>query len=590
VKRAAVIIGVDQTGDFPKLYDAARGARLAEKWARQQAMETVVLTDERTPVEARTIKDAVKRLVDAGNLDQLVIYFAGHGVNRQRQEYWLLSGAPDDTQEAVNVAGTMLLATTCGIPHIVLISDACRTAADGIRAQSVNGCEIFPNREEPERPVDIFLACRLGQPSNEVRDVRVTSTEYRALYTNELIPALMGQRPEVVEWTRDGERNVGVVRMRALRDFVSTAVSARLQALNLHTKIIQEPIATISSDPAAWLSRFSEQTAIESLTVSRGTSRAIGQPPRTDERVSRELVRSVLTDSPAGLARTLENTRRLNVFVPEPLAKSAERLAQPFGPTHQETRCGFKVRGARIVEAHAASGAAVMNMRNAPGFPAGEVVQADRVPRPGVSVLLVFADGTGTLLPAIPDFLAALTIEGGELVDVTYEPSDNTSRWQEFQHAAPELRALRAIISASMTRGVFKLEAADGLDIARRMQQSKGIDPSLAVYAAYAYQDLNQGSLIREMAGYMESDLGAPMFDVAMLARRFKGKRVARDTNVLSPTPLLSQGWALLSAYDITLPPNVDKIRNSLLPSLWTMLDPAGVDRVREAIADQEVR
>jgi hypothetical protein len=590
MKRAAIIIGVDQTGDFPRLNDAARGARLTETWARQQGMDTVVLTDEQGPVDAKSIKDAVKRLVDAGNLDQLVIYFAGHGVNRQRQEYWLLSGAPDDPQEAINVAGTMLLATTCGIPHVVLISDACRTAADGIRAQSVNGCEIFPNREEPEKPVDIFLACRLGQPSNEVKDVRVTSTEYKALYTNELIPALMGERPEVIQWTRDSGSQVGLVHLRALRDFVSTAVSARLQALNLHTKVIQEPMARISSDPPAWLSRFSEQSALESLKVSPGASRAIVQPRRTDLTVSRELVRSALTDSAAGYARTLENTRTAHVSAAEPLATSAERLAQPFGPTHQETQCGFKVRGARIVEAHAASGVAVMHVRNDPGFPPGDVVQANRVSRPGVSVLLVFADGTGVLLPAIPDFLAALTIEGGELVDVSYEPSDNTSRWQEYRHAAPELRALRAIISASMTRGVFKLEADDALDVARRMQQSKGIDPSLAVYAAYAYQDLNQGSLIREMADYMEKDLGAPMFDVAMLARRLKGTRLSRDTNVLAPMPLLSQGWALLSAYGITLPPKIEKVRNSLLPSLWTMLDAAGVDGVREAIADQEIR
>jgi uncharacterized caspase-like protein len=162
VKRAAVIIGVDKTGDLPKLNDAARGAHLAEKWALDQKMEAIVLTDEKNPVDAKSIKLTVKQLVEADNLDQLVIYFAGHGVNRQRQEYWLLSGAPDDTQEAVNVAGTMLLATTCGIPHVVLISDACRTAAEGIRAQSVTGSEIIPNREEPEKAVDIFLACRLA--------------------------------------------------------------------------------------------------------------------------------------------------------------------------------------------------------------------------------------------------------------------------------------------------------------------------------------------------------------------------------------------------------------------------------------------
>src|SRR6516162_5267838 len=131
MKRAAVIIGIDKTGDLPKLNDAARGAQLMEKWAREQGMDSVyVLTDTEKPVDASAIKNAIKKLVDAANIGQLVVYFAGHGVNRQRHEYWLLSDAPDDPNAAVNVAGSVGLAATCGIPHIVLISDACRTAAE----------------------------------------------------------------------------------------------------------------------------------------------------------------------------------------------------------------------------------------------------------------------------------------------------------------------------------------------------------------------------------------------------------------------------------------------------------------------------
>lgn len=591
MKRAAVIIGVDKTGDLPKLNDAARGAHLAEKWALDQKMEAIVLTDEKNPVSARSIKLAVKQLVEADNLDQLVIYFAGHGVNRQRQEYWLLSGAPDDTQEAVNVAGTMLLATTCGIPHVVLISDACRTAAEGIRAQSVTGSEIIPNREEPEKAVDIFLACRLGQPSNEVRDVEVTTAEYKALYTNELVPALMGRRPEVVEWRGAPGKKVGLIHLRPLRDFVYSAVSARLQALNLQTKVIQEPIAKINSDPPAWLSQFSEEDARGSLGFSPDTGPDRPRvPARTAATVTQELLQSALTDTAADIAGTLENSRASGIAGAAHLVGSAERLARPFGPAHQETQCGFKVRGARIVEAYASAGPARVMVRNDPAFPSGEVVQADHVPRPGVSVLLVFEQGTGVLLPAIPDFLAALTIEGGELLDVAYEPSDNTWRWAEFQQSATEVRALRAIISASMARGIFKLEASDALNIARRMQRSKGIDPSLAVYAAYAYQDLNQGRLVREMASYMEGDLGAPIFDVALLAKALKGRNVSWETNLLSPMPLLSQGWALLSAYGITLPPSIERVRDSLLPSLWTMLDAGGVRHTREAISKGEIK
>ncbi|MCU7812869.1 MAG: caspase family protein, partial [Candidatus Thiodiazotropha sp. (ex Notomyrtea botanica)] len=146
MKRAAVVIGVDKTGGLPKLNDAAKGARRFAKWARAQGVDPVkVITDQRAKVTIGKVKDAVKNIVNKGNVEQLLVYFAGHGVNIRYSEYWLLSDAPDDPDEAVNVRGSALLAAYCGIPHVILISDACRTAADGIQAQFVTGGQIFPN-------------------------------------------------------------------------------------------------------------------------------------------------------------------------------------------------------------------------------------------------------------------------------------------------------------------------------------------------------------------------------------------------------------------------------------------------------------
>ena len=182
------------------------------------------------------------------------MYFAGHGVNLQRQEFWLLTDAPDDSQAAVNVDRSSSFAASCGIPHVVMISDACRTAPEGIRAQSIRGSEIFPNREEDTSPVDQFFACQLGKPSHELRDPTVTSAEFR-LSTPTSWSSIVGPAPAVVEWTDNGASKVGLVRMRPLRDFLSEAVAARLVSLQLQTKVIQVPVAQISSDPPAWISQ-----------------------------------------------------------------------------------------------------------------------------------------------------------------------------------------------------------------------------------------------------------------------------------------------------------------------------------------------
>jgi hypothetical protein len=237
---------------------------------------------------------------------------------------------------------------------------------------------------------------------------------------------------------------------------------------------------------------------------------------------------------------------------------------------------GFKVRGARFAEAFS------------PVVPtelldAGSLVRAD--PQwPGASVLLTFPGGTGALLPAIPDFVATLTVDAGELVDVAYEPSEGSWRWEEFSRRAPELRALRAVAAASARNGVFRLDGTDAETVARRMQSSKGVDPTLAVYAAYAYQDLGLSERIRNMSEYMGRDLGAVLFDVALLARRLDGQNTGMTTDVLPLFPLLSQGWGLLQALRVTTVPPLATLRQTLVPSLWTMFDARGVEHVRLAL------
>lgn len=566
MKRAAVVIGVDKTGTLPKLRDAASSATRVAAWARAQGIDAVeLLTDADGPVEVSQVKKAIRGMVDAGVYHQLLVFFAGHGVNRQRQEYWMLSGAPDDSQEAVNLAGSSALAMTSGIPHVIFISDACRTAAEGIQAQSVAGSEIFPNIEGNTGTVDQFFACELGRPSHELRDPNVTAAEFSALYTNEMLPALSGARSEVVEWDAVNAQ-VGHVHLRPLRDYLSKAVTNRLKGLALQTKVIQVPTAIIASDPPAWIAEVKQRSR------GLGFSPGIGMPvlpvltPRPSLGETIAAVQSGASPAAGGEVRTI--------------VASARQLASPFGLTHHETQCGFKIRGALIIEAYSPQ---AHTQVLAPGDDV-------RVATPSWnSVLLRLDTGVGVLLPAIPGFITALTVDEGELVDVTYEPSDNSPRWSDYRARAEELRVLRAIASASLTNGSFHLERTDALDVARRMQYAKGVDPSLAVYAAYAYHDLQRQDLLRDMASYLAADLGAPLFDVALLARQLD-RRPATDWQVISPMPLLSQGWALLNAYRVRLADELTGLDQRLASSLWTLLLPDGVQQVRAALASGAIR
>jgi hypothetical protein len=78
-KRAAVVVGVDQVADLPRLRAAGSGAVAVATWLANEGLEVKLIIDDKKPVLADDLKAAIKPLVNRGTLDQLVIYFAGHG-------------------------------------------------------------------------------------------------------------------------------------------------------------------------------------------------------------------------------------------------------------------------------------------------------------------------------------------------------------------------------------------------------------------------------------------------------------------------------------------------------------------------------
>lgn len=579
--RAAIFIGVNKTGELPILQDAAAGAiRLHDEWANHQKLgPAALITDQQKPVTADEIQKAIEKILKPGNVEQLFVYFAGHGVNVRMGEYWLLSDAPRWTQAAVNVRGSEFLARYSGVPHVVFISDACRTAADTINAQNVTGTDIFPNEQltDTEKPVDLFYSCALGKPAHEARDVNVTASQFKALYTAALTKALCFQEPEVVEWIKEGGADVGYVRPRRLRDYLKVAVSKQIRDLNLQNTVIQVPDAHISSDPDAWLSRLTG-TAPPAKAPDRSPRRG-GPGSRGGTLAGPGVRRPEDLGSGAGSDARAVSMSLVSMAIRNPgLISDAITVVASAGPQHFETQSGFKIRGARIAEGYAI-GANLEQLG-----PSRELARVNGASQHGASVLLVLENGTGIVLPAIPEFIAALTMEEGDLIDVAYEPSDNTQRGQEYRHYAKELRTLRKVISSATLTGSFRLDGDEALSLAQRLQSRKGTDPSLAIYAAYAYNDLHRSDLLEQMNGYMTGDLGASLFDVAMLAGTLDGKELPKRPPVFGFAPLLSQGWAYLRARRIALPEGCGELHQTLTESLWTMFNPDGVKRLRETI------
>ncbi|HVF58489.1 MAG TPA: caspase family protein [Thermoanaerobaculia bacterium] len=584
MQRAAVLIGVSKTGGLPELQAVQTGIAHMLAWAATQGIggdRLVVLTDQAGKVRAHQIVDAIEKLVEQRTLDQLVVYFSGHGIHN-RGDYWLLSDAPVKTAEAVNVEGSIQLARYCGVEHVVLLSDACRTAADGIQAQGVTGAEIFPNDpvDGLERKVDAFFACARGKPALEVRDPAESAGAFSALYTEVLSECLAGRHAAVLDRVEEAGAEVGLVRAWKLGDELLARVPPRLKAkLGKTPTVNQTPVARVLSREA-WLSRIPGE---QLPRVSRGAIRTPAAAPpavtafdTADKLLSTALAGdlgsfgSLLGNAPGGPGSAL-------------LRSTTGTLASPFGPTHYETGCGFKLRGARVRAVHSTGAAHEILDQD------GTLVRI--TPQHGaVSVLLELSDGRGVLLPAIPEFLAELTFEDDELAHVAYEPSDLSPRWNDYAARRDELRALRAAIAAAAGMGVFRLTGDNALHLARGMQIAKSIDPSMALYAAYAYHDLGRRDRIREMQSFLRGDLGITFFDIALLAADDSLQTLYRDGSVLPPVPLLSQGWSLLSAFRAPVSQALLELQRYLRPSLWTLFDPAGTQALVKAFRQGEIR
>jgi hypothetical protein len=590
--RAALLIGVSKTGDLPTLQAAVDGAVRMGEWAvRDQGFEkrrVKVITDQKKPVQARQLIDAVMALLKDRDVEQLIVYFSGHGVNNGGTEVWLLSGAPLITSEAVNVDGSAYLARQAGVPHVVFISDACRTAAEGVRAQLVHGVDIFPNPTQPsaEQSVDQFFATSIGSPSFEIKDPVESAGRFTAVYTEELLAALQGQHDEVLQEQQDGDRVLSFVRPRPLSKYLVGALAKRLKGVKGPSGLlVQEPVARLSSaDQEAWLARFVERGAARGGETRLRTSVSVTSPDSLGE-VAREALQSALQDRDADADARLSAAQSANVGGAAMIADSVKEAILVTGPTHFETACGFKVRGRTVLDAVIGSPARVRVFADT-----RQGIVVENLTQPAASVLLELDSGVGVVLPAIPDFIGELTFDANELIGVSYEPSDNSKRWPDYVANAERFRKLRALAGTSVRLGVFRLEGAEAQDLAKMFMKAKGLDPVMALYAAYSYHDLQLSGPLEDMLAYTRQDLKMCLFDIAMLAGTLGGNVTSSVAGVFPAFPLMAQGWGLLSPKKIMLPKELATLRSHLVPSLWSLFDAGGVALLRSAIQSGSLR
>jgi hypothetical protein len=205
-------------------------------------------------------------------------------------------------------------------------------------------------------------------------------------------------------------------------------------------------------------------------------------------------------------------------------------------------------------------------------------------PESTCSILIQFEQGFGTVLAVKPGFIGSVIVEDEKVISVNYTPSLGSKLYDEqYRHMADSIEEQRAFAATATRHGVLEFNKEGASDAASYLRSIKGKDPSLGIYACYAYQQAGQIEEIRSVARYMEDD-GAVFFDVLLLAR------LGEPWPTFAPfCPMLRQGWAMLELHPPSLE-RLEKYRSHLQPSLWTGFTPEGADLIRNDLESGELQ
>jgi caspase domain-containing protein len=634
-RRAAVVIGVDRPKQLTPLQSAADGAARVEAWLKGEGFDVICLTDKAAPVQADDVKKAIKTYVtNPPRYSMLVVYFSGHGYWSKLGDVWLLSQAPEDTGEAINVGGAMLLAGYSGIPNVVFISDACRSAADTRSGILVEGVAAFPNYGDIEQPskVDCFRATTASLPAYEGQ----ISGSPQSVLTAAWMAAYQDPEPSMVRSLDVGNTKIWVVPNRRLEEYLQRKVDDLLAAIdpNLSQRIeasvpssdeiyiaraqrvpqLAAPLPPARAAPAPPAADTSGWGSSAPPPLSRGFGSITPIPPATiimPVPPARSVMRGPSTpraappdpgrDAAAAIQRSLSN---------RPFAGGAGDELLPTNPgtedkvrerlpdrdcDHFETEAGFVIRGVRVLDAVTARGAAATAQLLEPGgghTPA--VVQladgsGQRLSSP-TSVALALDGGRCVILPGLPGYIAHATVSAAGLSAVSYVPSSNTWRWPYYFAHRDDIDRLRATVTLAVEFNRFQVDSnREANALAQRIRMEKSIDPTLGLYAAVAYSQAGHNVELASVLALMRADLGADLFDVRLLATRLPKERPAH-VPLVPFCPLLTQTWNLLRPRGFVLPVALQAARTFLCDSLWTTFEPPATQAILDAMHKGELQ
>lgn len=602
-----ISIGVNNVEGLTPLESAASGARDFALWGQSQNYETFLFTDENQPVTITAIYQKIKSIVKSYNCEKLIVFFAGHGfLKGTRQEVLLLSDAKENSNESINLPGSIEAARLCGIPYLVFISDACRMLPSEIYFTG-NGSVIFPNGEDidVDCALDVLYATKPGNPAYEQSSNN--NLKKFGLFTETLIEILNGSYPELIMsditpnqqlsayYNIDQLKANGAYKTLIGGNWQISTISSENSIKTIVNNKAKDISIAIKQNPEIYiqhqaskpsLSDFNDATAKQLLLKNFATINS----KKPTEKVILDCVQNIIQNSTAAdferhgsfksILQDANDERSIDFYQKKSnLINTSEIIFDSNVIPDSRISTGFIIIGTEIIDVCTNCDFEIYTEKSRTHIKIENFESSE-------TVLVILKNGHSVPLAILKNFIGTAVFKKNSLLTVNYTPSENSYKYETFKKQESEINFVRSFVASAANEGfdyikTFEKEIDDYFinhyygNPGSFLRQEKSLDPSLSLYASYAYIQAGKHKDIRSIFEHMEkSDL---IFDVVMLA----GK-VDQIKNLTPFCPMISLGWAYSSKFEHIMEPKIIQASKTLIPSLWTTFDKVGTKIIKD--------
>ena len=577
-KVGLIAVGVDKTNVLQTLKGAASGAGKLAQWLQDQQPFGVtpvvkLLVDAANKVSARDVQDAARAMVAAGDLDALILYFAGHGIVKAGfDEQVLLSDVGTYKDEAIAITPTALNARYSGVAHVIIISDSCRNAIDPFGPLgTVVGKPVLERGEvvgAHRSKVDVFYATEPSQTAKEFNG--------EGFFTDVLLDVLTHPTPGVCESWADLPPGVVVIPAWKLETYLDTEVP--LRAAQQKPAFDQSPDFTVTSREPLFFgyAKSPPPNARADPAPEPYIPAEPGGPPGAPPPDAGGPVYEEILDAPLRLRTIAISEVASIVKAPWGGVVPGGRIAEDAGLSEAikdyvgsdqgrqafETRTGYSIIGDQIERAFLSGGAAGELAVTDEGIIGRDLrLYPEPFSDPGQegTVAVCLKSGSICFLPIMPGYIGTLHVRDGQAVSLSFEISAQLQPPWVTEEQRSRLAHRRALAASLATSGKLgRLAKAEGDRHGTFLREDKLADPTLGIYASYAYalsgNDEDARSVYDWFIQHPSLDppglRAAPTpFDVAMLAGASIQGTIENPPAIAPFCPMMSLGWSVLSSY-----------------------------------------